>query len=236
MVALVAIANLVGLLAGMIAAQATVNLGYESFLYGSRLFWHNYDMFYSLMKALVFGFIIPLISVHMGMLTRGGAEGRRPRDHLLRRLHDHRRAGGGRDVPAAVPQLRPCPTVIEYRNVHKTFDVPVLAGLSFTVETGEILAILGPSGHGQERPPEDDHRAHRARPRRRPHRRRVRLPGQPRRAAGHPPQGRLRLPERRPVRLHERLRERRLRPARGRGEDARPRGGACAGSRARWRT
>lgn len=75
MVALVAVANLVGLLAGMIAAQATVNLGYESFLYGSRLFWHSYDMFYSLMKALVFGFIIPLISVHMGMLTRGGAEG-----------------------------------------------------------------------------------------------------------------------------------------------------------------
>ncbi len=75
MVALVAIANLIGLLAGMIAAEASVNLGNESFLYGSRLWWHNYNMFYSLMKALVFGFIIPLISVHMGMLTRGGAEG-----------------------------------------------------------------------------------------------------------------------------------------------------------------
>ncbi len=75
MVALVAIANLVGLLAGMVAAQATVNLGYETFLYGARLFWHSYDMFYSLAKALAFGFIIPLISVHMGMLTRGGAEG-----------------------------------------------------------------------------------------------------------------------------------------------------------------
>ena len=75
MVALVAIANTVGLLAGMIAARASINLGYENFLYGSRLFWHNYDMFYSLMKALAFGFVIPLISVHMGMLTRGGAEG-----------------------------------------------------------------------------------------------------------------------------------------------------------------
>jgi phospholipid/cholesterol/gamma-HCH transport system permease protein len=75
MVALVAIANFIGLMAGMIAAQFSVNLGYESFLYGSRLFWHNYDMFYSLMKALAFGFVIPLISVHMGMLTRGGAEG-----------------------------------------------------------------------------------------------------------------------------------------------------------------
>ena len=75
MVALVAIANFIGLMAGMIAAEASVNLGNESFLYGSRLWWHNYNMFYSLMKALAFGFIIPLISVHMGMLTRGGAEG-----------------------------------------------------------------------------------------------------------------------------------------------------------------
>jgi phospholipid/cholesterol/gamma-HCH transport system permease protein len=32
-------------------------------------------MFYSLMKATVFGFIIPLISCHIGLLTRGGAEG-----------------------------------------------------------------------------------------------------------------------------------------------------------------
>jgi phospholipid/cholesterol/gamma-HCH transport system permease protein len=75
MVLLVGIANLVGLLAGMLAAQITVGLGRESFLYGSRLFWHNYDFFYSLMKAWAFGFIIPLISVHMGLLTRGGAEG-----------------------------------------------------------------------------------------------------------------------------------------------------------------
>jgi phospholipid/cholesterol/gamma-HCH transport system permease protein len=72
---LVGIADTVGLFAGMIAAQTTVGLGRESFFYGARLFWHSYDLFYSLMKALVFGFIIPLISVHMGLLTRGGAEG-----------------------------------------------------------------------------------------------------------------------------------------------------------------
>ena len=39
--------------------------------------------------------------------------------------------------------------MIEYRNIHKTFDLPVLAGLSLTVETGEILGILGPSGTGK---------------------------------------------------------------------------------------
>jgi phospholipid/cholesterol/gamma-HCH transport system permease protein len=72
---LVGIANLTGIMAGMLAAQLTVGLGNESFLYGARMYWHNWDLFYSLMKATVFGFIIPLISCHMGLLTRGGAEG-----------------------------------------------------------------------------------------------------------------------------------------------------------------
>jgi phospholipid/cholesterol/gamma-HCH transport system permease protein len=72
---LVGIANTVGLFAGLVSARLTVGLGGESFLYGARLFWHNWDLFYSLMKATVFGFIIPLVSTHMGFLTRGGAEG-----------------------------------------------------------------------------------------------------------------------------------------------------------------
>jgi phospholipid/cholesterol/gamma-HCH transport system permease protein len=72
---LVGMADTVGALAGMAAAKQTMGLGADSFLYGARLFWHSYDLFYSLMKALVFGFVIPVISVHMGLLTRGGAEG-----------------------------------------------------------------------------------------------------------------------------------------------------------------
>ena len=39
--------------------------------------------------------------------------------------------------------------MIEYRDVHKAFDAPVLAGVSLTVETGETLAIVGPSGTGK---------------------------------------------------------------------------------------
>jgi phospholipid/cholesterol/gamma-HCH transport system permease protein len=72
---LVGYANGIGFLAGMIAAQATVGLGNEAFLYGARMFWHSWDLFYSEAKALAFGFTIPVISVHMGLLTRGGAEG-----------------------------------------------------------------------------------------------------------------------------------------------------------------
>ncbi len=72
---LVGIADVIGIVAGMITAYFDMGLGYESFLYGARLFWHSWDLFYSLSKAVVFGLAIPLISVHMGFLTRGGAEG-----------------------------------------------------------------------------------------------------------------------------------------------------------------
>jgi phospholipid/cholesterol/gamma-HCH transport system permease protein len=72
---LVGIANTVGIFSGAVAAQATLGLGFESFFYGARLFWHNWDMFYSLAKATTFGFVIPFVAVHMGFRTRGGAEG-----------------------------------------------------------------------------------------------------------------------------------------------------------------
>jgi phospholipid/cholesterol/gamma-HCH transport system permease protein len=72
---LVGLSNLIGIGAGILAARFTVGLGPETFLYGARLFWHSWDLLYSIMKGLVFGFIIPLISVHMGFETRGGAEG-----------------------------------------------------------------------------------------------------------------------------------------------------------------
>jgi phospholipid/cholesterol/gamma-HCH transport system permease protein len=72
---LVGIADGVGFVAGMIAARMTMGLGQDYFLYGARMYWHDWDMFYSIMKAVTFGFIVPVISVHMGFLTRGGAEG-----------------------------------------------------------------------------------------------------------------------------------------------------------------
>ena len=72
---LVGMANIVGVLTGMVSAQYTLGLGSETFFYGARLFWHSYDMFYSLLKALVFGGAIPVIAIHMGLRTTGGAEG-----------------------------------------------------------------------------------------------------------------------------------------------------------------
>jgi phospholipid/cholesterol/gamma-HCH transport system permease protein len=72
---LVAIANTVGIFAGMLTAQATLGLGAETFWYGARMFFHTFDIYYSIGKGAVFGFIIPLIAVHMGLRTHGGAEG-----------------------------------------------------------------------------------------------------------------------------------------------------------------
>lgn len=72
---LVGVADVVGVFSGMVAAQRTMGLGPEAFLYGARLFWHDWDFFYSLVKGLAFGFVIPLIAVHAGLRTRGGAEG-----------------------------------------------------------------------------------------------------------------------------------------------------------------
>ena len=72
---LVGLANTVGVFSGLVAARSTVGLGTESFLYGAQLFWHSFDLLYSLTKALAFGFMIPVVSCYMGFRTRGGAEG-----------------------------------------------------------------------------------------------------------------------------------------------------------------
>lgn len=72
---LVGFANAMGIFSGMVAAEISLGLSYETFFYGARLFWHSWDLFYSLMKALTFGFAIPVIAIHMGFCTSGGAAG-----------------------------------------------------------------------------------------------------------------------------------------------------------------
>lgn len=39
--------------------------------------------------------------------------------------------------------------MIRYRSIYKAFDLPVLRGVSLTVDTGEMFALFGPSGTGK---------------------------------------------------------------------------------------
>ncbi len=39
--------------------------------------------------------------------------------------------------------------MIEYIDIYKAFDLPVLSGVSLTVQTGEMVSIVGPSGTGK---------------------------------------------------------------------------------------
>lgn len=72
---LVGLANATGILSGLVALNVSADLSTETFFYGARLFWHSWDLVYSLMKALAFGFAIPVIAIHMGFRTAGGAAG-----------------------------------------------------------------------------------------------------------------------------------------------------------------
>jgi phospholipid/cholesterol/gamma-HCH transport system ATP-binding protein len=45
--------------------------------------------------------------------------------------------------------LSSSPLAIEYRDVYKSFDLPVLAGISLAVNRGETVSVVGPSGTGK---------------------------------------------------------------------------------------
>jgi len=45
--------------------------------------------------------------------------------------------------------------MIEYRDIYKAFDMPVLAGVSLKVETGSVCRSWDRRGRAKERPPQD---------------------------------------------------------------------------------
>jgi phospholipid/cholesterol/gamma-HCH transport system permease protein len=72
---LVILANGMGLLAGWLAAKSALGITNADFVYGARYFFRTFDLWYSLIKAEVFGIVITLIPCYVGFTAKQGAEG-----------------------------------------------------------------------------------------------------------------------------------------------------------------
>ncbi len=68
------LAELLGILGGMVVAQSAIDLHPARYLTSVWLFLEPFDIYVSLIKALVFGVLITLICSTHGLLTRGGAK------------------------------------------------------------------------------------------------------------------------------------------------------------------
>jgi phospholipid/cholesterol/gamma-HCH transport system permease protein len=72
---LVACAMGIGVFTGWVAATTLLPISNAAFMRGLRLFFVPFDVQYGLIKSASFGFVITLIGCHLGLSTRGGAEG-----------------------------------------------------------------------------------------------------------------------------------------------------------------
>jgi phospholipid/cholesterol/gamma-HCH transport system permease protein len=72
---LVMFANAIGIFAGYIAAKSALGITNADFVYGARYFFHNFDMWYSAIKAFFFAVAVTTIPCYIGFNTQQGAEG-----------------------------------------------------------------------------------------------------------------------------------------------------------------
>lgn len=69
------VASGVGMFSGMLVAELSPELSSGIFWEGARLYFKTYDVFFGLVKSLVFGFAITSVACYTGYNARGGAEG-----------------------------------------------------------------------------------------------------------------------------------------------------------------
>ncbi len=72
---IVAFANTLGIFSGMITAVNMLDMSTQQFIRGLRLFFEPFDVVYSSIKTMSFGFVVTLIGCYQGFNTQGGAEG-----------------------------------------------------------------------------------------------------------------------------------------------------------------
>ena len=67
--------DLLAILGGMIVANVSIHVSYNTFASGLKLLFRSQDLVGGLLKTFVFGFIIAVMGCYNGFETRGGAEG-----------------------------------------------------------------------------------------------------------------------------------------------------------------
>jgi phospholipid/cholesterol/gamma-HCH transport system permease protein len=72
---LVIIADFLAIIGGLVVANITLGISYETFTAGLRFFFYVDDVLSSIIKAAVFGGIIALMGCYNGFRTYGGAQG-----------------------------------------------------------------------------------------------------------------------------------------------------------------
>lgn len=73
--ALVVLANVTGLFAGWVALKGTLGISNADFQYGAQYFFRSFDLWYSVIKAEVFGAVVTVIPCYVGFTAEQGAEG-----------------------------------------------------------------------------------------------------------------------------------------------------------------
>jgi phospholipid/cholesterol/gamma-HCH transport system permease protein len=68
-------ADVVAIGSGWFFSTAVLPVTNHDFKYGAQIFWHNFDAYYSLIKAFFFAGSITVVSCYMGFSTQQGAEG-----------------------------------------------------------------------------------------------------------------------------------------------------------------
>ena len=74
-VPLVILANITGILAGLVTAVSLLPMTAHEYVIGARDYYHTPALVFSLVKAFAFGFAIPYIACYVGLRAEGGAAG-----------------------------------------------------------------------------------------------------------------------------------------------------------------
>jgi phospholipid/cholesterol/gamma-HCH transport system permease protein len=73
--ALVVVADATGVVAGWLAAKASMHISNSDFMFGTQRFFRSFDLWYSVIKAEAFGAVVTVIPCYVGFEAKGGAEG-----------------------------------------------------------------------------------------------------------------------------------------------------------------